>query len=518
MSVRRGSQMSERLTTLPRRPAMTSSTGQVAVGPPRSRRHFWVCVTLFALAAFAARFGLALGPASIHRPDEVFQALEPAHRLWSGWGVVSWEWRDGIRSWLFPWFLAGLMTLSGPLGLGPDGYLPLIAATLSLASAGVVVVGIVLGWRHSGLAGAVLCGTLCTFWPDLVYFAPRTLAEVQAGNLLVVAAGLASLAPRAEGRCRAALCLATGALLGLAFCLRFQLAPALLLVALWAGGRKDLRHRWLPLLLGGVVPLIALGMSDALSWGTPFQSVWKNLYVNLVEQRSEAYGISPPLWFVSEVAHLWGVALLPVLIFFCLGAREAPLMAATAAVVVVSHSAIAHKEISFIYAAVPATMIVAGIGTARAALALPRLLRPQSVLALAAVLWLAVAGLTGGAASSLLRPGGTDNPLAVWAAARQRPDLCGLGLYGPDFPWYLTGGYAFLNRPVPIYLLRTPEALAHARPGMNYLVADRQLAGALRDYAAVLCARGYCLMRHDQPCTKEIPGLEINAVLEREGA
>jgi GPI mannosyltransferase 3 len=260
----------------------TAQTNPPPAALVKRQGQLWACLVLFALAAFALRFGLALSLASIHRPDEVFQALEPAHRLWSGWGVVTWEWRDGIRSWLFPRFLAGLMTLSSLIGFGPDGYLPLIAATLSLLSVGVVVVGIALGWRHSGVVGAVLCGTLCSFWPDLVYFAPKTLAEVQAGNILVIAAGLASLlrgdTAATQNSRRAALCLAIGALLGIAFCLRFQLAPALLLTALWAS-RSNVRTGWLPLILGSALPLIALGVSDYVSWGSPFQSVWKNLYI-----------------------------------------------------------------------------------------------------------------------------------------------------------------------------------------------------------------------------------------------
>ena len=244
-----------------------------------AQRDLWTCLILFSVAAFAVRFGLSLNFTSIHRADEIFQSLEPAHRLWSGWGIVTWEWREGIRSWLFPGFLAGLMGLSNTFGFGPDAYLPLIAATLSLTSLGVVVTGVMLGWRHSRLTGAMLCGLLCSFWPDLVYFAPKTLTEVQGGNLLVVAAGLASLTPpigKADRLTeRMTFYIGIGLLLGLVLCVRFQLAPALLLVAVWAAG-KDFRSGWLPLIIGALGPLIALGACDYLTWGSPFQSIWLN--------------------------------------------------------------------------------------------------------------------------------------------------------------------------------------------------------------------------------------------------
>ena len=484
-----------------------------------TRRRFWICLGILVPAAFVLRLGLALRVPNIHRTDEVFQTLEPAHRLWSGWGVITWEWRDGIRSWLFPDFLAGLMRLSYQSGFGADAYLPFIAAVLSAVSLGVVVMGIVLGWRHSGLAGAVLCGILCSVWPDLVYFAPKTLNEIQAGNVLLVAAGLASMPPpMAEWR-RLCRIFAIGLLLGVVFCLRFQLAPAMLLVLLWTGWKGGVRG-WLPLLCGAAIPLLALGVSDDLAWGSPFQSVWKNFHMNFVEKRSQAYGVSPPWWFLSEEATSWGAALLPVLLFFCAGAGAAPLLALLAIVVVLSHSIIAHKEISFIYAAVPPAIIVAGLGTARLVLILPRLLKPavapRALLAAAASLWLGVALLADMAALKSQWHGVNDSLLILTKEAGKHPDLCGLGFYGPDFPWNSTGGYSFLNRPVPIYLLRTRASLAKAQSGVNYLLANAVLEADLPEYRRVRCAGGYCLMHHEQACT-EVPAFRINAVLQQEG-
>jgi hypothetical protein len=42
-------------------------------------------------------------------PDEIFQATEQAHRLVYGTGLVPWEFQLGIRSWLLPGIIAGLM-------------------------------------------------------------------------------------------------------------------------------------------------------------------------------------------------------------------------------------------------------------------------------------------------------------------------------------------------------------------------------------------------------------------------
>src|SRR5690606_17378937 len=44
-------------------------------------------------------------PAYLH-PDALFQALEPAFSLVWGYGIETWEFREGMRSWVWPGLLA----------------------------------------------------------------------------------------------------------------------------------------------------------------------------------------------------------------------------------------------------------------------------------------------------------------------------------------------------------------------------------------------------------------------------
>src|SRR5688572_18121534 len=37
-------------------------------------------------------------------PDEYFQYVEPAWWRWTGVGSETWEWRDGLRSWVLPFY------------------------------------------------------------------------------------------------------------------------------------------------------------------------------------------------------------------------------------------------------------------------------------------------------------------------------------------------------------------------------------------------------------------------------
>src|SRR5262245_14076681 len=45
----------------------------------------------------------------IYWPDEIYQGLEPAHRLVFGSGLVAWEFIEGARTWALPGLVALLM-------------------------------------------------------------------------------------------------------------------------------------------------------------------------------------------------------------------------------------------------------------------------------------------------------------------------------------------------------------------------------------------------------------------------
>ncbi|MGH9580752.1 MAG: hypothetical protein ACRD2R_07155, partial [Terriglobales bacterium] len=48
-------------------------------------------------AAFALRLGAAQSFPNMLWPDEIYQTLEPAHRLAFGPGIIPWEFREGTR-------------------------------------------------------------------------------------------------------------------------------------------------------------------------------------------------------------------------------------------------------------------------------------------------------------------------------------------------------------------------------------------------------------------------------------
>ncbi|MGZ6098480.1 MAG: hypothetical protein ACXWLL_08815 [Myxococcaceae bacterium] len=81
-----------------------------------TRRAWWLL--LAALAAGAALRGwLAVSDQGIAWPDEIYQSLEPAHRLVWGRGWVPLEVREGLRTWALPGLVAGLLEVFRALGL-----------------------------------------------------------------------------------------------------------------------------------------------------------------------------------------------------------------------------------------------------------------------------------------------------------------------------------------------------------------------------------------------------------------
>ena len=118
------------------------------------------------------------------------------------------------------------------------------------------------------------------------------------------------------------------------------------------------------MLAGASLPLLLLGVTDALAWGRPFGSILANLQANVVEGRSLLYGTSPAHWYGLQFLERWGAAAGVIAALSVWGARRDPLPVLIALVVVLTHSAIAHKEYRFIYPAIPLAMFSAAVGSA----------------------------------------------------------------------------------------------------------------------------------------------------------
>lgn len=473
---------------------------------------------------------LAVVPLPVfYHADEIWQYMEPGYHLAGGRWVIPWEFREGIRSWLVPALLA-VPYAAGRL-LAPDTQLHVLLQKLLLVglSLSVIASAAGLGLRFSRLHG-FLAGFVTAIWFELVYFAPRALSESLALAFIFPAIYLLTLP--VERRSRAVM-VAAGLLLGVTFCVRFHLAPVLLVLALYGCGRR-LRAGWLPLIAGGLMGLGLDGAIDAFAGETPFVWIIKNFTVNIIDSKSASFGTEPFYWYAKSVWYLYGIAALPLGVLAVLGARLYPAMFCAAAINLAVHSAIPHKEPRFILASTVMLLVLAALGSAEllrlAAKRWPAAVSPSAIAAMA-MLWLTVSAACG-ATQPFAREWQRNRELVLTLTeAGNAPAPCGLAVV--DVRMQAGAAYVLYNRDTPIYLFRDQDALVQAQAAsgaFNRLIAPQPVADAMghgfRQRTCVASGAGaagplpaYCLFDRPGQCasSQDAEDHEINAVLRRKG-
>ncbi len=452
--------------------------------------------------ALSARLLVSLALPGPLRPDEIYQYLEPAYRLVTGYGVMTWDWHEGIRSWLVPGGIAGLLRISHTLGLGFSiAFVRTIFAILSLP---LVILFVQAGWRQAGRQGAWLFGLAGALWPDLVSAGFRTLGECLGGNMLAAGtiAGMIALDRQRKGESRRAtflLLLLCGFSLGSAAAVRFQFAPAVLFGCAFLflkGGWRTL----LPVSISLVPPIAALGIVDALTLGYPFQSVFHNYHMNASMGVANTFGRQSILYFPAKYSGLWGAAAIAILLLCIRGAKYASFPLSMALVIVGYHSCIAHKEMSFIYPAIPLFILTAAAGLAHVVTTEETTRRwfPK-----AAMLEAACCGLV---FASTYLPLLTQKsiPLLMEKRAVAQPDFCGLALADPPEDWAHFGGYSILPPGRPFYVFTTPAQMEQNRGAYSHVLAGSDFDLVHMDARKISCSRddSICLYQVATSCDK----------------
>ncbi len=438
------------------------------------------------VGAMALRLGGAIWAPNVAWPDEIFQTLEQAYRLAFGYGVLPWEFRDGARSWLLPGVLGGVMEVSGRAG----GLAHVRACQALLSAFAVIPAAIAFLWsRDRGRAGALVAAIACASWFDLVLFGPKALTEVVAAHVLVAGVWLASMGGRPRTYAWA------GAALALAVALRIHLAPAVAIAAA-ATARRDL-GRWKALALGAAPVVAAAGLLDLFTWGTLFHSYVTTIRANVVEGRAGMYGTAPWHAYAGMLWDRWSWSLPALVGLAALGARRRPAAALAAIVIVVAHSAIAHKEYRFIYPAIVLAVVLAASGTADAVawIAARTRWREGLVALVAALLWASTSAAVGvGSPEWTLGRSGLE---ATLHAADGNP--CGVALIGRH--WTSTGGYTYLRRDVPFYAIDDTDRLIDAWPGFDTALVSPEYTDLLRGFRVERCwGEDVCVARRPGGC------------------
>jgi phosphatidylinositol glycan class B len=441
---------------------------------------------------------------SLNWADEIFQATEQAHRLVYGVGLVPWEFQLGARSWLLPGFIAGLMKLARVVGDGPDYYLPIIASVLAALGATPAVCCFLWCRRLFGVSGALVAGATVAVAPELIYFGPRSLSEVIAGHLLVVGLYLLEPGYRVTSHRRRFI---GGTLLGLILATRIQLAPTVLVIALWTSWRC-VRQRAPAMLAGVAAVLLLAGILDTLTLGYPLASLWRYVRYNVYFGVSSSFGVEPWHYYLDVEFGIWSGALAFLLLLAMLGARRLPLVLAVAATILAVHSMIPHKEYRFIYPALVLVTVLAGTGLAE--LASWRAHRPRVEgdgtaaiplrIAISLGIWSVISFIVWtGPTLARLRDSARNNLLAASFVAHG-PAPCGIGLYGSGGDdWAAYGGYTYFHRPAPMYWPRDEAALIATADAFEILLYTQPPPLAL-GFTTLWCADDVCVAQRSGGC------------------
>ncbi len=447
---------------------------------------------------------------SIYWADEIFQSQEPAHRLAYGPGIVTWEYRLGVRSWILPALIAAIMKSTAWIGPGSSGYV--FGTALFFALISLTVVWFAFSWcqTYFGIQYAALAAFSTAIWFELVNFGPRALNELLAGNLFLPAIYLGSLPSdaRVENKCRLIL---IGLLLGLTACLRVQYAPAVLVAGLWIMSR-NWKARLLPVGAAAVAVVAIFGIVDALTWSFPFYSYWAYFRENIVNHKAAGFGTLPwYYYFVSLFVHTG-----PLALFALIGVRRSPILGWISLAVLLPHCMIAHKEFRYIYPVLPILLVLAAIGQIDSLQFIERKMQwrlsPQNTFFIAAsVVLLCSLAL----ASRFPRWQKARGGLRAFSLLSTDQDACGLAMLNVN--WWDTGGYTYLHRPIPIFFLPSSDDGTAISQSFNRLVAPQSNAVPLPGYKVSSCRDGICVYRREGPCQAGGSEFEINEYLKRTG-
>lgn len=469
-----------------------------------------------------------------HHPDAIYQYLEPAHRMLTGDGAVTWEWRVGMRGWLLPTLLIPPMALGEILGAAGPWPVAMPRLAMGAASVSIVWSAFRLAQRRSPFAG-LLAGFVAATWFECVYFGVQTLAEPAATAAFLPAAVLVTaIRPTRRGAAIA------GVLLTLSVLMRPHYAPAaatLVLVAWWPWRTEPVAWRLWGALIIGALAMVAVGATiDIANGAAPFAWIVENVRQNVVAGVAARYGVSPPLAYFTWLLQIWLVWAIPLVIGLRVGARACPPLLAAAAVTIAVHMLIGHKEYRFIYLAEVALVILSAIGWSdiidRAGSRWGESRRSLLQFAIVAAWGVASVVLAFGPLAQAYRNQGRPGSI-IFSEIRNDPQSCGVavvyGISHADIP-----ATSALRRDTPIALFRLGDpamrgdspwqSMWRYRSSFNRVVSSIPVTGSPPPgYQKVRCesasgAVGMCLYARLGSCAgTRSSSFLLNAVLGRSG-
>jgi GPI mannosyltransferase 3 len=442
------------------------------------------------------RVYLALKDHSVFWPDEIYQSVEAAHRVAFGYGLISWEFRDGARSWILPGILAVIFKITSIFTDRSLLLVELVKLFMVAVSVAATLLSIALAQRLEGKRAAWLTALLVSTFPPLLVFSHRATPEMMSAPLLVLAMWWGVAAP---GRAAWA-----GAAMGLAVTFRMQTAPVALVLFANFVRLRDFTSA--ARFVSAAAAVFGLGgLLDWITWGRPFNSTIEYMTFTL-RGGASTFGVDPPSFYFKTLWSAGGPTVLLLGFGLAFAFRDQPALVVGVVAFVFGHLLIPHKEFRFISPAMHVALTASAVGLVRFAevVKAPTWLNRLAASACVLVAVTKAPALTNrdlglyigqpSGSASVWRFG--QDPTMLLARAGERPDLCGVVTLGLRAGF--TGGYSYLHRDVPL-LYR--HQLCGEQKAANYLIAPVN-AGVPPEFQQVERIGDTALFRRPGDCVR----------------
>ena len=334
------------------------------------------------LGIFARLFYSQFAENIIH-PDEIIQYAEQAHKHVFGYGLEPWEYRFGVRSWFLPKAISTVLALLNQLGISePEAYTKFIRLITSIASISLVwsCYQITKHCFPKSRLGPLIASFTAAFWIEIIVYAPRATPEALASYALCAAIGMVTKYKSSQKEN-----LLAGILIGLAAGLRYQYLPAIAILSILCAKRQTIRQVSI-FAIGILTSSSAIATSDVIRWGDPLKPLVNNFKFNAIEGISATFGVETWHFYLEQLAtsSVYLVALIAAIIYpfsaWLTSITSADNRLATTLkyekadltnnqilenrliavfivlVIIVSHTAVPHKELRFTFATIPITL------------------------------------------------------------------------------------------------------------------------------------------------------------------
>ncbi|XP_055612590.1 GPI mannosyltransferase 3-like isoform X2 [Uranotaenia lowii] len=301
-------------------------------------------------------FFIALRLASVYLvrtwyvPDEYWQSLEVAHRIAFGYGHLTWEWTQGIRSYLYPSLIAGLYKLLALVQYDQVELLVLLPRILQALISAYSDYRFYQWSNKSKWSIFVLASSW--FW---FYTASRTLANTLETSLTVIAL---SQFPWESSEC-------TKFLWPVMLSIFIRPTSVIPWIPLCFYHLKKSAHPVWELLLKRYLPIgIAIGILsiavDTFHHGSLLTSPYEFLRYNVFKGIGSFYGEHPWYWYFNVgLPTILGIGTLPFLLSTVETLRnrnvfkEKFILLTAILFTVIVYSALPHKEFRFLLQILP---------------------------------------------------------------------------------------------------------------------------------------------------------------------